>query len=88
MTNQEPNRWHPATPSGRCWNERKAAHPCRVPGCERPRYQSPAGWVNLRCKEHEAELHRERWAATHPGSRPYRRRAVGLGALADAVNAE
>jgi hypothetical protein len=79
------SRWNPATPSGRRWNEHKATHPCRVAGCPHPRYVSPAGWVNLRCREHEAALHRERWAASHPDSRPYRRRSAGVAALAGAV---
>ena len=85
MTNQ-PNRWHPSTESGKRWNECRAAGPCLVTGCPAPRYVSPAGWAQLRCREHEASAHRQRWAASHPGSRPYRRRVVGVDALADAVN--
>ena len=83
-----PNRWYPSTPSGKRWNQTRAAGPCLEAGCSAPRYTSPGGWANLRCREHEADLHRERWAARHPDYRPYRRRVVGLGALADAVNAE
>jgi len=83
-----PNRWHPSTPSGRRWNECRAAGPCREMGCPAPRYVSPGGFAALRCKAHEFELHREQWQARHPGSRPYRRRSPGLDALADAVNAE
>ena len=66
-----PNRWNVATASGRRWNEGKARNPCLEPGCTAPRYQSPAGWTNTRCREHEAEIHRQRWAARHPN---YRRR--------------
>jgi hypothetical protein len=86
MTNR-PNRWHPSAESGKRWNQTRAAGRCLVTGCPAPRYVSPAGWAQLRCREHEAELHRERWAAKHPGYRSYRRRSSGLGALADAVNA-
>ena len=86
MTNQ-PSRWHVSTESGRRWNERKATHPCSIDGCDRSRYESPAGWVNTRCREHEAELRRTRWAGQHPDYRPYRRRTVGLEALCQAANA-
>jgi len=86
MTNG-PNRWNVSTPSGRRWNATRAAGHCLVTGCERPRYVSPGGWAQLRCKPHEFEAHRLAWAARHPGSRAHRRRAVGLDALAAVVNA-
>ena len=82
------SRWHPSTATGRRWNQTRAAGRCLHPGCPARRYVSPGGFANLRCKPHEAALHRERWAAKHPDYRPYRHRAVGLAALADAVNAD
>jgi hypothetical protein len=80
------SRWHVATPAGRRWNECRAAGRCLSAGCPAPRYTSPGGWAQLRCGKHEASAHRERWAARHPGYRPYRHRAAGVDALVDAVN--
>ncbi len=81
------NRWNVATPGGKRWNECRAASPCLADGCPRPRYVSPAGWANLRCAQHEAEAHRARWLAHHPGARPHPRRGVGYGALVAAIDA-
>jgi hypothetical protein len=69
-----PGYQSPTTASGRRWNEGKARNPCLEPGCTAPRYQSPAGWVNTRCREHEALIHRQRWAAQHPA---YQARPAG-----------
>jgi hypothetical protein len=82
------SRWHVSTPAGQRWQERRALGRCLSPDCDRPRYQSPGGWVNTRCRECGADYARERRQARHPGSRTYRHRSPGIGALADAVNAE
>lgn len=66
----QPNRHHVSTASGRAWQERRAAGRCLVTGCDAARYRSPAGWVNTRCREHEAEIQRSRYAAAHPAYQP------------------
>ena len=51
-----------------------AERPCREPGCLDPRYVSPRGYVDTRCRIHEAEDSRERYLAKRPERIPYVRR--------------
>ena len=51
-----------------------AGQPCVRPGCDEPRYQTPAGQVRPLCRQHEAERFRELYAAKRGGVvRAYRR---------------
>ena len=50
---------------------RAAERPCRVSGCPEPRYISPRGYVDTRCRLHEAENSRERYLAKRPEHIPY-----------------
>ena len=75
---RHPAYWSPATEHGRALNVAKAAYPCNVPYCPRPRYVSPSGDARSRCPEHEAARARERYAARVGAV--YRPRLAGRGA--------
>jgi hypothetical protein len=57
-----------------------AERPCKASGCPEPRYIAPSGYVDTRCRAHEAERSRERWLAKRPTRIPYVRR---VGSKAD-----
>jgi hypothetical protein len=52
-----------------------AERPCIVQGCAEPRYVSPSGYVDTRCRMHEAEDARRRYVASRTSTRPYVRSA-------------
>ena len=50
---------------------RAAQRPCIAPGCPEPRYVSPKGYVDSRCRLHEAEESRRRYVAGRSARIPY-----------------